>query len=212
MQGEQEEVLGLPPTIFLDRKHPEKLPAVQLSFIQNLVSPLFHACAEAGLIPGVLEDNDTPAATPLTDSSKTEGVTTPTVASDEPRSGDTGGDRAIAGSSITNEDEDGISVVVPTNKFVSVVLFNLQMNYEAWQAELPPPEVPSPAVSSQSEVPSPAVSSQSEVPSRAVSSQSEVPGTGNERAGRTEGKSSVGVSSVAEPSAKIDLPPVASKV
>lgn len=47
--------LGLPATIFMDRKHPEKLPAIQLSFIQHLVSPLFQACAEAGIIPGILE-------------------------------------------------------------------------------------------------------------------------------------------------------------
>ena len=39
----------------MDRNNPEKLPTIQLSFIQNLVSPLFHACAEAGIIPGILE-------------------------------------------------------------------------------------------------------------------------------------------------------------
>jgi hypothetical protein len=54
-QSEEEERLNLPHTIFMDRKHPEKLPAVQLSFIQHLVSPLFQACAEAGIIPGISE-------------------------------------------------------------------------------------------------------------------------------------------------------------
>lgn len=54
-QSEQETNLGLPPTIFMDRKSPEKLPAIQLSFIQHLVSPLFQAAATAGIIPGILE-------------------------------------------------------------------------------------------------------------------------------------------------------------
>ncbi len=49
----------------MDRNHPEKLPAIQLSFIQHLVSPLFQACAEAGIIPGIVEtlsprDSSTP--------------------------------------------------------------------------------------------------------------------------------------------------------
>ncbi len=54
-QSEEETNLGLPPTIFMDRNHPEKLPAIQLSFIQHLVSPLFQAAATAGIIPGILE-------------------------------------------------------------------------------------------------------------------------------------------------------------
>nr|BAA34309.1 EFPDE3 [Ephydatia fluviatilis] len=236
-QGEQEIVLGLPPTIFLDRKHPEKLPAVQLSFIQNLVSPLFHACAEAGVIPGVLEDNDIRSATPVIDASKTEGMTTPSVTSDETRFSDT------TARPETNEDEDNISIVIPTKKFMSVILSNLQMNYEAWQAELPPPEMPSPAVSSQSEAPSPAVSSQLEAPSPSVSSQLEAPSpsvssqleepsrsvssqaeipvivhpppeeNSSEGANRVEYKFGSGnVASAVELPAKVDLPPLASKV
>ena len=55
LQSEEEAALGIPETIHMDRRHPEKLPAIQLSFIQNLVSPLFQACAEAGIIPGILE-------------------------------------------------------------------------------------------------------------------------------------------------------------
>ncbi len=54
-QSEEEMVLGLSPTIFMDRNHPEKLPAIQLSFIQHLVSPLFQGAAAAGIIPGILE-------------------------------------------------------------------------------------------------------------------------------------------------------------
>ena len=44
----------------MDRKHQEKLPAIQLSFIQHLVSPLYHSCAEAGIIPGIMESSNTP--------------------------------------------------------------------------------------------------------------------------------------------------------
>ena len=39
----------------MDRKHQEKLPAIQLSFIQHLVSPMYQSCAEAGIIPGIME-------------------------------------------------------------------------------------------------------------------------------------------------------------
>ena len=44
----------------MDRKHQEKLPAIQLSFIQHLVSPLYQSCAEAGIIPGITENSTTP--------------------------------------------------------------------------------------------------------------------------------------------------------
>ena len=44
----------------MDRKHQEKLPAIQLSFIQHLVSPLYQSCAEAGIIPGLMEGSTTP--------------------------------------------------------------------------------------------------------------------------------------------------------
>ena len=64
----------------MDRKHPEKLPAIQLSFIQHLVSPLFQACAEAGIIPGILEtatgserDNTSPTGKKEAEEGKTEG-------------------------------------------------------------------------------------------------------------------------------------------
>ena len=49
----------------MDRKHQEKLPAIQLSFIQHLVSPLYHSCAEAGIIPGIMESSNTPSESPV---------------------------------------------------------------------------------------------------------------------------------------------------
>ena len=49
----------------MDRKHQEKLPAIQLSFIQHLVSPLYHSCAEAGIIPGIMEASSTPGESPV---------------------------------------------------------------------------------------------------------------------------------------------------
>ena len=49
----------------MDRKHQEKLPAIQLSFIQHLVSPLYHSCAEAGVIPGIMEASSTPSESPV---------------------------------------------------------------------------------------------------------------------------------------------------
>ena len=72
-QSDEEVALGLQGTIFMDRNHPEKLPAIQLSFIQNLVSPLFHAAAEARIIPGITE-----AATPVQ----------PTISISEPTASD----------------------------------------------------------------------------------------------------------------------------
>ena len=60
-QSEEEAFLGLQSTMFMDRNTPEKLPAIQLSFIQNLVSPLFHASAEAGIIPGIIETTRPPS-------------------------------------------------------------------------------------------------------------------------------------------------------
>ena len=53
-QDEEEKQLGLPLTMFLQRDQPDKLPKVQLSFVQNLVSPLFQVCAQAHIIPGEL--------------------------------------------------------------------------------------------------------------------------------------------------------------
>ena len=72
-QSDEEVALGLQGTIFMDRNHPEKLPAIQLSFIQNLVSPLFHAAAEARIIPGITE-----ATTPVQ----------PTISISEPTASD----------------------------------------------------------------------------------------------------------------------------
>lgn len=66
-QSEEEVTLNLPPTIFMNRNQPEKLPAIQVSFIQHLVYPLFTACAEAGIIPGILESEPARTSTPSAD-------------------------------------------------------------------------------------------------------------------------------------------------
>ena len=108
--------LNLPQTIFMNRQEKEKLPAIQVSFIQNLVSPLFHACGEAGIIPGILE----------TDVNKSkeynEGI------SDE----EMGPDDAL-------QDDDSIpdEALPPTKNIFSIILTNLQMNFESWRDELP---------------------------------------------------------------------------
>lgn len=123
--------LGLPQTIFMSRKDEEKLPAIQVSFIQNLVSPLFHACGEAGLIPGIFEDIDQPAP-------PTSSTTPPLTNSATPSTNDTPPPPA--------EDTDDESIpdeaLVPTvhRKIVSIILTNLQMNFEAWQSEIPKEE------------------------------------------------------------------------
>lgn len=102
--------LSLPQTIFMDRHETEKLPAIQVSFIQNLVAPLFRACAEIGIIPGVVE----PVSSGLSE--------------DEINSDD-----VIDEDSIPEE----AALIRPTKKIFSVILNNLQMNYEAWKEELP---------------------------------------------------------------------------
>lgn len=95
--------LSLPQTIFMDRHETEKLPAIQVSFIQNLVAPLFRACAEVGIIPGEVE--------PVEE----------------------GSDDVLDEDSIPDE----AALIRPTKKIFSVILNNLQMNYEAWKDELP---------------------------------------------------------------------------
>lgn len=101
--------LKLPQTIFMDRHEKEKLPAIQVSFIQNLVAPLFRACAEVGIIPGVVE----------------------------PIGGEVGSDGEV----VSEEDEDSIpdeaALIRPTKKIYSIILTNLQMNFESWKDELP---------------------------------------------------------------------------
>ena len=90
------------------------------------------------MIPGVLDEEETLLRLPSAEVTKTEGVATPTVTSEGSRSGD------VSSNPGASEDEDSISIVVPAQKFVSIILSNMQLNYEAWQAELPPQEAPSP--------------------------------------------------------------------
>ena len=116
IQGEEENRLGLPKTVFLERNNPEQLPKVQLSFIQNLVSPLFQVCAEAGLIPGQLsEDTDVrDVAEQKADKSDAE----------------------YSDSDIESDLDD--AEAMKGKKFVSVILTNLEENYAKWQEQLPP--------------------------------------------------------------------------
>lgn len=110
--------------MFLERNNPEQLPKVQLSFIQNLVSPLFQVCAEAGLIPGQLSEE----------------VDVRDVA--EPKADKT--DDEYTDSDIESELDD--AEAMKGKKFVSIILTNLEENYAQWQAQLPP-ENPEPEVS-----------------------------------------------------------------
>ena len=102
----------------MHRHETEKLPAIQVSFIQNLVAPLFRACAEIGIIPGVAE--------PVVSTSKGEGLS----------------DEDLESDSVLEEDDDSIpdeadALIRPAKKIFSIILTNLQMNFEAWNSELP---------------------------------------------------------------------------
>ena len=109
--------------MFLERENPEQLPKVQLSFIQNLVSPLFQVCAEAGLIPGQLSDE-----VDVRDTSEAKSDKSDTEYSDSDIESDLDDAEAMKG-----------------KKFVSIILTNLEENYAQWQAQLPP-ENPTPEV------------------------------------------------------------------
>lgn len=50
-QGDEEERLGLPISMYMDRREPH-LARLQDSFITHLVGPLFNAVGAAGLLPG----------------------------------------------------------------------------------------------------------------------------------------------------------------
>ena len=123
VQGEEENRLGLPKTVFLERNNPEQLPKVQLSFIQNLVSPLFQVCAEAGLIPGQLSDEVDVRDTAETKTGKSDGE--------------------YSDSDIESDLDD--AEAMKGKKFISIILTNLEENYAKWQAQLPP-ENPAPEV------------------------------------------------------------------
>ncbi|XP_071035027.1 cGMP-inhibited 3',5'-cyclic phosphodiesterase 3A isoform X1 [Parasteatoda tepidariorum] len=55
-QGDEEAELGLQVSPYMDRKNPQ-LAKLQESFITHLVAPLCNAYGEAGLLPGVWEDD-----------------------------------------------------------------------------------------------------------------------------------------------------------
>jgi cGMP-inhibited 3',5'-cyclic phosphodiesterase A len=110
-QHDDENKMNLPKTIFMSREEKEKLPAIQVSFIQNLVAPLFHVCAESGIIPGMLIDENEKQK----DNEDEEDIDEDDVSIDE------------------------ASSEVVTHKVVSIILTNLEMNFEAWKSELPPP-------------------------------------------------------------------------
>ena len=150
-QAEQETGLGLAPTIFMDRKHPEKLPAIQLSFIQHLVSPLFHAAAEAAIIPGILEELESGATTPPSShpallSEPAEGKNTSGTESDADSQtpaqtpAETAPAAAAAATAAAKEElldydieDDAFALQEkeqPAKKFISVILNNLRINYE----------------------------------------------------------------------------------
>ena len=109
--------------MFLERNNPEQLPKVQLSFIQNLVSPLFQVCAEAGLIPGQLSDEVDVRDTTETKANKS--------------------DDEYSDSDIESDLDD--AEAMKGKKFISIILTNLEDNYAKWQAQLPP-ENPAPEV------------------------------------------------------------------
>lgn len=97
----------------MNRSEKEKLPAIQVSFIQNLVSPLFHACAEGGLIPGIIENS----------------------AEEEKEMGPSDDDAdSLDSASLV---EEPLSPV--PRKIISIILTNLEMNYQAWKSEIPAP-------------------------------------------------------------------------
>ena len=106
--------------MFLERNNPEQLPKVQLSFIQNLVSPLFQVCAEAGLIPGQLSEE-----VDVRDKAESKADKSESEYSDSDIESDLDDAEAMKG-----------------KKFVSIILTNLEENYAQWQAQLPPENPP----------------------------------------------------------------------
>ena len=115
--------MELPQTIFMDRNEPDKLPTIQISFIQHLVSPLFTACAEAGIIPADVEEDEKEGG----DKEQTNGSLTKTLSEDD--------DTMSMGDDDVMEDELTEASVQPVRKVISIILTNLQMNFDSWHAE-----------------------------------------------------------------------------
>ena len=110
----------------MDRNEPDKLPTIQISFIQHLVSPLFHACAEAGIIPGEIEDSEQEKVDTGKDEADLDGgLSMATLVPDS---------RGLTEDDVM-EDMLDEAHVPPVRKVVSIILSNLQMNFESWQDE-----------------------------------------------------------------------------
>ena len=105
----------------MNRNEKEKLPAIQVSFIQNLVSPLFHASAAAGVIPGIIE-------------SESPGLEKKNDESLELSDTEFGSDHALDEDDVSIPDEAPLPKI---RKVVSIILTNLEMNFQAWHDELP---------------------------------------------------------------------------
>ena len=124
----------------MNRCEPEKLPAIQISFIQHLVSPLFHACAEAGIIPGVVESFTFTEKELKKDESVEE----------EEKEGERDQLQMPVPSDSkleAEEDDDPMMDISDleaqsVRKVFSIILTNLQVNFKGWQSELPPEDQP----------------------------------------------------------------------
>ena len=149
----------MPQTIFMNRHETEKLPAIQVSFIQNLVSPLFQACAEAGIIPGIVETIGQGSttllpteSTPNSPEKKRKGEKIDQQSSFDSEKGldsenedDDMSDNIFSASSEDDSfDEENMpneaGEMIPVRKVFSVILTNLQINYEGWRRQLPEEE------------------------------------------------------------------------
>lgn len=142
----------------MNRHETEKLPAIQVSFIQNLVSPLFQACAEAGIIPGIVETVAQNSTTPLPTEStpidkdklrKRRKLSGQNSLESEKSLGSENEEDDLSDNifSISSDDEsfdeDNVpneAGELPVRKVFSVILTNLQINYEGWRRELPEEE------------------------------------------------------------------------
>ena len=98
--------------MFLQRDQPDKLPKVQLSFVQNLVSPLFQVCAQAHIIPGEMVPLEVGGDTPQ-DVSNERKWSSDAVPLEVPKE--------------TLDDSSEGDDFSPERKFTSVILDNLQV-------------------------------------------------------------------------------------
>ena len=109
----------------MDRNEPDKLPTIQISFIQHLVSPLFTACAEAGIIPADVESVQAEKEGEEGDKEQSDTSLTKPLSDEE----DSMGDDDVMEDELTEAD------IQPVRKVVSIILTNLQMNFDSWHAD-----------------------------------------------------------------------------